>query len=163
VVAFLDETVLNQQVPVFADWIRKPLQQELFGIHVAGEIFFEELQGLLAQSDSAQLAHLLEVFHLCLSLGYRGRYGAAGAGELHGIRELITAKMRRSCPLAGDFSPAWKLPIESLVEQPDLWVRRLFIVFAASVVLTILLFAGYSFSLRSGVSALDASAAQVKR
>src|SRR5262245_58564594 len=36
VVAFMDETILNLQSQVFADWVRKPLQEELFGVHVAG-------------------------------------------------------------------------------------------------------------------------------
>src|ERR1041385_3854965 len=36
-VAFLDESVLNSQNPIFADWLRKPLQEELFGTHIAGE------------------------------------------------------------------------------------------------------------------------------
>ena len=39
-VAFLDESVLNSQNPIFADWLRKPLQEELFGTHIAGEEFF---------------------------------------------------------------------------------------------------------------------------
>src|ERR1700680_3444070 len=29
-VAFLDESVLNSQSPVFTDWARRPLQEELF-------------------------------------------------------------------------------------------------------------------------------------
>ncbi|MBV8807903.1 MAG: DotU family type IV/VI secretion system protein, partial [Acidobacteriaceae bacterium] len=47
VVAFLDESVLNSQNPVFADWPRKPLQEEMFGVHVAGEIFFRNVERLL--------------------------------------------------------------------------------------------------------------------
>ena len=31
VVAFLDESILNSNNPVFADWPRMPLQEELFG------------------------------------------------------------------------------------------------------------------------------------
>src|SRR5882672_9483784 len=46
-VAFLDESVLNSQNPIFADWLRKPLQEELFGTHLAGEVFFQNLQQLL--------------------------------------------------------------------------------------------------------------------
>ena len=42
VVAFLDETILNLQSPAFADWVRKPMQEELFGQHTAGEIFFNK-------------------------------------------------------------------------------------------------------------------------
>ena len=44
VVAFVDESVLNLRLPVFEDWPRRPLQEELFGHHVAGEIFFQTLQ-----------------------------------------------------------------------------------------------------------------------
>ena len=36
-VGFLDESVLNTRSPMFVGWSRKPLQEELFGIHMAGE------------------------------------------------------------------------------------------------------------------------------
>ena len=36
VVAFLDESILNSNNPIFADWPRMPLQEELFGVHTAG-------------------------------------------------------------------------------------------------------------------------------
>src|SRR5438445_9500773 len=74
VVAFLDESILNSRNPMFADWPRKPLQEELFGVHVAGEIFFRNLERLLKDSDSPSLADLLEVYLLCLLLGFAGRY-----------------------------------------------------------------------------------------
>ncbi len=48
-VAFLDESMLNSQNPIFADWLRKPLQEELFGTHIAGETFFQNLQQLLGR------------------------------------------------------------------------------------------------------------------
>jgi hypothetical protein len=44
VVAFLDESVLTSRNPVFVNWPRLPLQAELFGHQLAGEIFFQELQ-----------------------------------------------------------------------------------------------------------------------
>src|ERR1035438_5779003 len=55
-VGFLDESILNTRNPMFADWPRKPLQEELFGIHMAGEVFFQNLDKLLARQDSAELA-----------------------------------------------------------------------------------------------------------
>ena len=51
VVAFLDESVLNLQNPVFADWPRNPLQEEMFGGHTAGEIFFQSVQRLLERAE----------------------------------------------------------------------------------------------------------------
>ena len=64
VVAFLDESVLNSAQPMFADWPRKPLQEEIFGGHMGGESFFRHLHQLLARQDADDLADVLEVFQL---------------------------------------------------------------------------------------------------
>ena len=85
-VAFLDESILNSQNPIFGDWLRKPLQEELFGTHIAGETFFQNLQQLLGRSDSPDLADVLEVHHLCMLLGLlrplqRGQPGRIGPGD----------------------------------------------------------------------------------
>ena len=96
VVGFLDESILNAQNPLFADWPRKPLQEELFGTHMAGEVFFQNLRSLLSREDSGDLADLLEVYYLCVLLGYRGRY-STGGGELHSILSATADKIRRIC------------------------------------------------------------------
>jgi type VI secretion system protein ImpK len=75
VVALLDESALNARQPALADWARRPLQDELFGGHLAGEWFFQHVEQLLARPDSAALADVLEVHQLVLLLGFRGRYG----------------------------------------------------------------------------------------
>src|SRR5207302_10861059 len=95
-VALLDESILNSQNPLFADWPRKPLQEELFGIHIAGETFFQYAQQLLARNDSAEVADVLEIYHLCLLLGYQGRYSSGGRGELQSTADAIAAKIRRT-------------------------------------------------------------------
>src|SRR5215472_13383893 len=46
-VALLDESILSSRNPAFADWARRPLQQEIFGGHEAGEIFFQNIKTLL--------------------------------------------------------------------------------------------------------------------
>ena len=83
VVAYMDESVLNLQSPVFAEWARRPLQEELFGGHLAGEAFFRNLRALLAQQDSPENADALEIHCLCMQVGYRGRYALGDTGELH--------------------------------------------------------------------------------
>src|SRR5215475_3789717 len=105
VVAFLDESVLNQPASTFADWTSKPLQEELFGTTIAGEVFFENLKRLLAQSDSTQLADILEVHQLCLLLGYRGRYGSGARGEFRSFVEGVDDKIRRIRGYSRAFSP----------------------------------------------------------
>ena len=46
VVAFLDESVLGSKSPIFADWPRLPLQTELFGRQIAGEMVFSTASDL---------------------------------------------------------------------------------------------------------------------
>src|SRR5690349_20893423 len=57
-IAFLDESILNLRLPVFAEWPRQPLQEERYGHHIAGETFFQNLQKLLGRQDAQELADL---------------------------------------------------------------------------------------------------------
>lgn len=81
-VAFLDESILHLQSSVFSEWARRPLQEELFGGHTAGEVFFGNYQGLLSRPDSSESTDCLEIYCLCLLLGFKGRYALSGRGEL---------------------------------------------------------------------------------
>jgi len=110
VVAFLDESVLNSAQPMFASWPNRPLQEEIFGGHMGGEIFFQHLRQLLARQDSEDLADVLEVFQLCLLLGFQGRYSAADQGELRGLATAAGEKIRRIRGSFGELSPSWALP-----------------------------------------------------
>jgi type VI secretion system protein ImpK len=153
-VAFLDESVLNSQNPIFAEWLRKPLQAELFGTHTAGEEFFVSLQQLLGRGDSADLADLIEIHYLCLLLGFGGRYSAGNRGELLQIMNLTGEKIRRIRGRFGDLSPAWRPPKEKAVSHADPWVKRWGIIAAVCAVVTLLMFVGYMFGLNSVVSQL---------
>lgn len=155
VIGFLDETVLNLQNPVFADWARKPLQEELFGTHMAGEVVFQNLQALLSRSDSADLADVLEVHHLCLLLGYRGRYSIGDRGELQVIVQTIGKKILRIRGPLRDLSPAWAPPAEQAKMSRSPWVRRLLIAALACFGLVVLLFVLYKILLGSGASGLQ--------
>lgn len=162
VVGFLDESVLSSQTPLFANWPRKTLQEELFGTHMAGEIFFQNLQALLGRPDSDDLADLLEVHYLCLLLGYRGRYSAGGTGELQATMQATAEKIRRiRGPLAG-LSPSWELQAEAVQAPRDRMTKRFAIVAVACFLLAMILFVGYKATLSSGVTAIAASAAQVR-
>lgn len=164
VVAFLDESVLNSHNSVFADWSRKPLQEELFGGHVAGEIYFQSLQRLLERDESPQLADVLEVFHLCVLLGYRGKYGAGGQAELKTLMDAVAQKIRRIRKDTGALSPYWAPPAGAAAPAgPDPWLRRLVIAASACVLLALLLFAGFKLSLGSGVSDIQTAVAENRK
>lgn len=164
VVAFLDESILNLQNPVFADWVRKPLQEELFGRHTAGEIFFDQLKHLLGRRETPELADVLEVYQLCLLLGFVGRYSISGRGELRAIIEAVGDKIARIRQAREGISPNWRLP-EVHFQQGgvDPWVKRLAWAAGGCGALMLLLYLVYLVSLRSGLSSLEALASPLVR
>ncbi len=122
-VAFLDESVLNSPQPALAEWSRRPLQDELFGGHMGGELFYQYLEQQLARADEPALADVLEVFHHALLLGFRGRYGS-DAGALKVIAHRVGDRIARIRGSAGDLAPAWR-PVDDAVAVKDPWVARL--------------------------------------
>jgi type VI secretion system protein ImpK len=163
VVAFLDESVLSTRLPVFADWPRQPMQEERYGHQIAGEIFFQNLQKLLGRSDSTELADLLEVYHLCMLLGFAGRYLLGGRGDLRGIMMQTAEKIQRVRQIGTEFSPWWRLPNDAVSKAGgDPWVKTLVIALAASVALTIVLFIVFKVFLGSGVGSLQTIAGPIQ-
>jgi type VI secretion system protein ImpK len=158
-VAFLDESVLNSAQPVFADWHRQPLQEEVFGGHVGGEQFFLMLRGLQARQDSEDLADVLEVFELCLLLGFHGRYAAGDQGELRGFATAVAERISRirggfgplaagATPRSGEAPPAARDPV----------LRRLLMGAGLSWAIVVVLFVVFSLWLSRADSAVAAAA-----
>ena len=163
VVAFLDESVLTSRNPVFSTWSRMPLQEELFREHLAGETFFQYVQDMLSRRDSVETVDVLEVYYLCMLLGYRGRYGSSGGGELRAIMESIKGKMNRVRGANLPLSPAWALPGDPpLRKRRDPWVRRLVWITAVAAGLGIVTFVTSELVLVSGNSAAQSAADQLK-
>jgi type VI secretion system protein ImpK len=152
-VAFVDESILGSRNPVFADWARLPLQAELFQHQLAGEIFFQELQKTLNRPDSLEVSDLLEVYSLCLLLGFKGRYAAGGAGDLRSILSAVTEKIHRIRGTSANLSPRGLLPADAVrLTQSDPWVPKLALVSTAMVVVTLLLFILFKLLLINGAA-----------
>ena len=62
---------------------------------IAGEIFFKNLQNLMGRNDSHELADILEVYYLCMLLGFAGRYSLGGKGDLYAIQQQTGDKIQR--------------------------------------------------------------------
>jgi type VI secretion system protein ImpK len=155
-VAFLDESILNSPRPMFQDWPRQPLQEEVFGDHMAGETFYLYLDDLLSRQDSAELADLLEVFQLCLLLGFRGRYGAGQSGERGARLRAVNEKLLRIRGPHGPMAPSWAPPAdEAQPGHQDPWVRRLGVAAVVSLALALLVFGLLRFGLRPGLGAVQ--------
>ena len=135
--------MLNSQDPTFADWLRRPLQEEMFGGHFAGEYFFRHVAELLHQQDSAEGADALELHAVCLLLGYRGKFAFGNSGEIHALLQQIRDKIARVrgpyllCRVAD-------APAVTAGRGGDVWVRRLLLATAAMALLCVLAFVGYT-------------------
>jgi type VI secretion system protein ImpK len=163
VVAFLDESVLNSGITTLADWARKPLQEELFGTHIAGDVFFENLGQVLARPDSPMLPDVLEVYSLCLLLGFAGRYTGGRRGDLAAIILSLRERIRRSRPRPANLSPSWMPEAPSSPARRDSWIRNLMVIAAVLACLAVLLFFLYRFTLESGVMQAREMALEVRR
>jgi type VI secretion system protein ImpK len=162
-IAFIDESVLNSPQPMFADWGRRPLQEEVFGGHTGGELFFQYLQQLLGRQDSEDLADVLEVYQLCLLLGFKGRYSVTHGSELQVIAGHVAQKIERARGRPGELSPRWRPSTVSLGAVRDRLVPKLAIGAGAAAALAGVLFLIFALVLGSGASAVRDAAAQLTR
>jgi type VI secretion system protein ImpK len=161
-VGFLDESILNLRNPMFADWPRKPLQEELFGIHMAGEIFFRNLEQIMGRTDSLDLADLLEVHYLCLLLGFGGRYSIGGKGELQAITTATGERIKRIRGVSYDPFLEIQAEPEIVKSTEDPWVKKILILAIICFVLTVGLFVTFKIMLGSSASQVRATAADAK-
>jgi type VI secretion system protein ImpK len=104
--ASFDEIILHSGMLYQDGWRRSPLQLELFNDHLAGEQFFGRLAAL-RNKGPARLA-ALQVFHLCLLLGFNGRFAEENGEKLPSMvarlgNEIahIKGKSRGFAPRAG--------------------------------------------------------------
>lgn len=72
-VALIDERILRSDLPVAGAWLANPLQMRHFDSFAAGEEFFTRLESL-RHPRTAEAADPLEVYHLCLCLGFTGKH-----------------------------------------------------------------------------------------
>ena len=166
-VSLLDESVLKLQSPAFADWAQRPMQEEMFGHNRAGEVFFDNLRTLLARQDSQETADCLEVYCLCMLLGFKGKYalaasitfvsgqGSASAqrpgGEIQALIRQAREKIDRIRGQVG-FLPDAPAPQVKQIATIDPWSRGLGIAALVLFILTLLIFGGFWFALSSGAS-----------
>ena len=124
-VALVDESVLRSPQGIFRDWAGRPLQEEIFGDHMAGETFFKNLAELMRRPDSEALIDLLEVHQLCLLLGFRGRYADPNDATVSATMSSVQSRIDRVRGRPGGLTDQWRIPTETIDVPGDPWVRRL--------------------------------------
>jgi type VI secretion system protein ImpK len=75
-VAFIDDRVLKSGWTGRQSWMNNPLQLQFFREYTAGENFFGRMRALIHRREPV-LA--LEVYYLCIALGFAGAMQAGGA------------------------------------------------------------------------------------
>jgi len=143
-VAFIDETILSSRWSQKAQWEAKPLQLEFSDRYDAGEEFFVRLDRLLAQPA----ADVLEVFYLCMALGFKGRYELYEQERLLILIEETFAALSRTPRMGvGELSPHGKPRGQVATEVRDKLPVWVFAVFAVG--LALLIYIGMSLSMNS--------------
>ena len=162
VIAFLDESVLNSGQPMFAQWPSRTLQEEVFGVHMAGELFYQYLQQLMTRADSPDLADILEVYLLCLLLGFRGRYAATQGNEIPALIQKLSEQVGRVRGAPG-LSPRWRPSPADIGTKRDPWIPRLVVAAGATALVAVMLFAWFTVSLHSGSADIRTETARLAR
>lgn len=118
IVAFIDERVLQSNWVGRGEWMSNPLQLQLYREFTAGENFFARMRALLNRGVPSAA---LEVYYLCLALGFTGAMPGAGGAQaarsyLDAARAPLT-RSTRSAPMSPHGIPSDPYPMRARVRS----------------------------------------------
>lgn len=114
-IAFIDETILSSNWMQRDQWVARPLQLEYYNRYDAGEEFFVKLEMYLKQPDHK--AELLEVFYMCMTLGFKGRYQIHEQERLRTLIEETYGVLRRTLRLGEEMLSPHGKPRDQVVAE----------------------------------------------
>jgi type VI secretion system protein ImpK len=85
--AAIDEAVLTSPVSFRDAWKARSLQLERFGDQLAGEHFFDRLRNV--RERGASHTEVAEVYHVCLRLGFKGRFALHDDDRLQSLTTAL--------------------------------------------------------------------------
>ena len=121
--AAVDETILSSAFPIRSEWERRPLQLIIFDDQLAGVNFFVRLKEVRLRG--AAHVQALEVFHMCLLLGFQGRYRMESVEDLNYITSRLGDEIAHIKGKSAAFAPHAEPPdriINKLRNDPPLWI-----------------------------------------
>lgn len=116
--SFVDETVLTNNFPLRDEWEKNPLQLEYFGEQLAGNKFFDKLKAMLKQMHVT--ADAVEVYYVCMLLGFKGRYGVYEKEKLLAIMQKTANELVK----VGKIKPVELSPNWLANDQPELIEKK---------------------------------------
>lgn len=161
-VAFIDEQVLKSSWVGRTEWMSQPLQLLMYREYTAGENFFVRLRSLL-QTGARPLA--IEVYYLCMALGFRGAYGVTGeVSAINSYLEGARRELAKKLPSAAKFGPHAQTRDHLGADRKS--NALLIALLVGCTLLVLLVLVGLHFELRSelgqALSALPGAVAQPK-
>lgn len=148
--AVLDELILSSDFAIRGEWERMPLQLRLFGEHLAGEGFFERLAHLrLAPGENLEV---LELFHMALQLGFRGRYLLEEGDKLDYLKRGLKDEIERLRGEPRQAAAHWQLADSPVAPPRRILPLRLYL--ALLVAVTVAFFGTYRWLLARQVNEL---------
>ncbi len=88
IMALFDEILVQTNWPGRGEWQKSPLQFEHFHENTAGENFFRRAE---AYAQQPHRVHVLQIYFICLGLGFQGRYAMGQPAELEAFTRRISA------------------------------------------------------------------------
>ena len=145
-VAFTDETILGSDWEYRDDWQAEPLQLKLYNSYNAGEEFFTRLNQL--RLHTRENADALELYYLCLSLGFKGKFQLHSPEQVRRITEELYNDLPKDSKRSIELLSPNGIPHDEIVhvvkERIPLWV---FVIIAFA--LGLMLYIGLSVSVSS--------------
>lgn len=142
VVAFVDESIHRSKWHGQAAWIRRPLVAMLNLEGVPGVTFFEKLESWRrARQRSHEINELLEVYYVCLQLGFQGQFHQQ-QDRLARIKHELMTDLTEGGTSPDALSPhAYRLPEDEVPPTRDTfpWTWFLSIVAGALLLLFLIL------------------------
>ncbi|WP_026872201.1 type IVB secretion system protein IcmH/DotU [Inquilinus limosus] len=158
--ATIDDLVLNTPWGSQSLWTKQSMVSTFYNETWGGERFFDILDHLM--KDPERTLDILELYYVCLALGFEGRYRVEGRGpaRLAEIRDsLYRAIHRRRGERESALSPHWtgvSSERRKLGRLVPLWV-----IGAATAVILLAAFFGFQWFLNAAVEPAMAATAQL--
>ncbi|WP_448565354.1 type IVB secretion system protein IcmH/DotU [Thalassotalea ganghwensis] len=144
--ATCDELVMSSGAAFRMEWMSRPLQLEFYGNNRAGEEFFERMDKLRMGGEDK--LKVLEVYYLCLQIGFEGAYKIKGLEQLKALIVDIRAQIEDASGIANTVLSDNGVPEEGFVMKVG---RNLpyWVIFSIGVCLIMLLFMGFHYVISS--------------
>jgi type VI secretion system protein ImpK len=159
IVAFADEAVLNSDWPSRSEWMERPLQLEEFETNIAGDQFFDRLEGI-AEIDP----EIAEIDFLILSLGFKGRYVGSDNELLNARRRLFKRFPANAVMSVAQLTPeAYEENIHGLAEADNKWAKWKWLALGLVAGVVVIIYVVLQLNLGSVVSGYKDALAAITR